>query len=118
MGKDIVIQKGTVVAVDFDNTLCETTDFPICGNPIQKTIEFIKWCKSKGAVIILWTCREGECLEMALGWCKQHDVPIDYANENVPERIEVWGNDCRKVGADYYIDDKIVSLDDVKEVII
>ena len=42
----------------------------------------------------------------AVDWCKENNVPIDYINENAPHRIAEWGNDCRKVGADLYIDDK------------
>ena len=31
---------------------------------------------------------------------------FDAVNENLPERIALYNNDCRKIGADYYIDDK------------
>ena len=34
----------------------------------------------------------------------------DLLNENDKERIKIWGNDCRKIGADLYIDDKTFSL--------
>lgn len=61
------VTSGTVIAVDFDHTLCDSK-YPECGEP------------------------------------------IDYANENIPERIEQWGNDCRKISADYYIDDRAVEL--------
>lgn len=104
------ITNGTVIAVDFDGTLCKSK-YPECGEPIVQTVEFIRECKNLGAVIVLWTCREGDSLQTALDWCKENDVPIDYANENIPERIEQWGNDCRKISADYYIDDRAVEVD-------
>ena len=33
---------------------------------------------------------------------------FDYVNENCKERIEYYGNNSRKIGADLYIDDKSV----------
>ncbi len=66
--------------------------------------------KAQGAVIILNTCREGENLETAVRWCKANNVPIDYVNENEPNRVKFWGNDSRKIGADLYLDDKSISF--------
>lgn len=54
------------------------------------------------------TCREGKYLEDALELLDYLDVPYDYVNENVPERIKEYGNDCRKVSFDLGIDDKVV----------
>ena len=106
----VEITDGTVIAVDFDGTLCDSK-YPECGEPILQTVEFIRDCKDLGATIILWTCREGDSLQTALDWCKDNDIPIDYANQNVPERIESWGNDCRKISADIYIDDRAVNFE-------
>lgn len=98
-----------VIAVDFDNTLAKT-EYPKIIEPIPETIDFIRKAKAKGAEIILYTCREGKELNEALEWCKQNNVPIDRANENSPTRVKHWGNDCRKIGADLYLDDKACSL--------
>ena len=98
-----------VVAVDFDGTIAHT-DYPRIISPIPETISLLRKLKDKGATIILWTCREGENLEEAVKWCKENDVPIDLVNENDKERIKIWGNNCRKIGADLYIDDKTFSL--------
>lgn len=100
---------GVVIAVDFDNTFAKT-EYPKIIEPIPETIDFIRKAKAKGAEIILYTCREGKELDAALEWCKANNVPIDRANENSPARIKRWGNDCRKIGADLYIDDKACSL--------
>lgn len=101
--------EGVVIAVDFDNTIAKT-EYPKIIAPIPETIEFLRKAKEDGAEIILNTCREGKELQEALDWCKENDVPIDRANENSPTRIKLWGNDCRKIGADLYIDDKACSL--------
>ncbi len=106
---------GKVIAVDFDNTIAET-EYPKIIKPIPETIKFLRECKEQGATIILWTCRGGKCLDEAVQWCVEHNVPIDYVNENAPSKIKFWGNDCRKVAADLYIDDKSLDpdyLDDV-----
>ncbi|MCX4356840.1 MAG: hypothetical protein OSJ43_11590 [Oscillospiraceae bacterium] len=100
---------GIVIAVDFDNTLAKT-EYPKIIEPIPETINFIRNAKAKGAEIILYTCREGKELNEALEWCKQNNVPIDRANENSPTRVKHWGNDCRKIDADLYLDDKACSL--------
>lgn len=94
-----------VVAVDFDGTLCKSK-YPECGEPIRKNVQRVRELKRDGATIILWTCREGEALAKAVKWCEEHNVPIDYVNENVPSRIARYGGDCRKISADLYIDDK------------
>lgn len=94
-----------VVAVDFDGTLCKSK-YPECGEPILKNVQRVRELKRDGATIILWTCREGEALTKAVKWCEEHNVPIDYVNENTPSRIARYGSDCRKISADLYIDDK------------
>ena len=99
---------GIVIAVDFDGTLA-ITQYPTILKPIDTTINIIRDAKSRGATIVLWTCREGKDLEDALNWCKENNIPIDYANENIPERIKSWGNNCRKISADIYIDDKAIN---------
>lgn len=93
-----------IIAVDFDNTLSYGA-YPQCGNPNLKLIEWLKECQKNGCKLILWTCREGKTLEMAVQWCKGYGLEFDAINENLPEMIEKYGNDCRKIGCDIYIDD-------------
>ena len=50
-------------------------------------------------------------LQEAVDFCKSIGIDITYANVNLPELNEKYGNDCRKLGADYYIDDKNLTLD-------
>lgn len=105
---DNINLKDCIIAVDFDNTLA-VTKYPKIIKPIDLTCKIIRKAKENGATIILWTCRENNELEAALNWCKENNIPIDYANENVPERISKYHNDSRKISADIYIDDKSIN---------
>ena len=90
---------------DFDGTLCEDK-FPNIGPVRKHAMKQAKTIKADGNILILWTCRCGKRLQEAIDFCKSHGLEFDYVNENVPENIEKYGNDCRKIYADYYIDDK------------
>lgn len=90
------LRPGTIIAVDFDGTLC------IDNKPNRRLIQFIRIAKHDQCSIILWTCREGKSLDAAVRWCKDNGVPIDAVNENIPE----IGKTSRKVVADIYIDDR------------
>ena len=97
-----------VIAVDFDGTLCENK-WPEIGKPNLWLVDFIKTHKDKGHKIVLWTCREGELLNNAIDWCAKQGIMFDAINDNTKERIELYGNNCRKVSADLYIDDKSIN---------
>ena len=99
------------VAVDFDGTLCEHR-FPKIGLVYPEHFrvhELIRLHARRGCRIILWTCREdipeGDFLTQAVNWCKEHNIPIDYVNEN-PECNFGYPEKVRKIVADIYIDDK------------
>jgi len=99
----------SVYTIDFDGTLCQEA-FPLIGKPIITTIEQVKQLKQDGHQLILWTCREGQYLTDAIEWCKCFGLVFDTHNANLPERIALYGTDPRKIGADYYIDDKNVMV--------
>ena len=94
-----------VIAIDFDGTLFENK-WPEIGMPIAPNINRAKNEKANGAVLILWTCRRGEQLEEALFFCLVRGLVFDAVNENLPETIEKFGGDSRKIFADLYIDDR------------
>lgn len=99
-----------IIAVDFDGTLCLEA-FPLIGEVTEKhkiIHKAIKHYSKEGHTIILWTCRTGDRLREAVEWCKEQDIPIDYVNENVPSFVKMYGDDCRKICADIYIDDRAV----------
>ena len=98
-----------VIAVDFDGTLCED-DWPHIGKPNYQVRSYILEQQRLGAKIILWTCRSGERLLEALEWCNDFGIKFDAVNENVPESIEAFGGDSRKIFAHEYIDDKMCTL--------
>jgi len=97
------------IAVDFDGVLCEEK-YPQIGRERKSIITLIKKLKIDGNTLILNTCRVGERLKEAVEWCRQKGIEFDYVNENPPEKIALYGSDCRKISADIYIDDKAVRL--------
>lgn len=98
-----------VFAVDFDGTLCEE-NYPNIGRPFLDRIKCLIRLQKEGHKLVLWTCRCGKYLEEAIEWCKNHGLTFDAINENLPERIEQYGGDCRKLSVDYYIDDRNIDL--------
>ena len=99
------MRKGTIIAVDFDGTLCKNC-WPDIGEPNYELIDYLRNCHYSGVKLILWTCREGELLDKAVAWCEERGLFFDAVNDNIPESIEKYGNNCRKVSADIYIDDR------------
>ena len=97
-----------ILAVDFDGTLCENC-YPAIGNPKIEIIERLKECQKSGNKLILWTCRSDNYLKDAVDWCKEHGLVFDAVNSNPNCEIAKWNNDPRKVGADYYLDDKSIT---------
>lgn len=96
-----------VIAIDFDGCLCQD-DYPEIGKPNEDVIEQAKRLRRDGACLILWTCRAGKDLEAAVEACRGWGLEFDAVNENPQFRIDLYGNDCRKVGADEYWDDRSV----------
>ena len=99
-----------IIAVDFDGTLCEN-NWPGIGKPNERLIQDLILRKQGGAKIILWTCRTGDMLVEAVDWCYNQGLTFDAINDNVPESIEKFGSNSRKIFADVYYDDKAVTVD-------
>ena len=95
-----------IYAVDFDKTLNLAEKYPDLGQPNIELIEILKERRAAGDKIILWTCREGELLEQAVEYCRKYGLEFDAVNDNLPKNIEFFGNNCRKVWAHHYIDDR------------
>lgn len=98
----------SIYAVDFDGTLCESI-YPGIGEPNIVLINHLIKRRKQGNKVILWTCRYGKRLEEAVEWCSKRGLEFDAVNENLPEMIEWYGYDCRKIAADVYVDDKSVN---------
>ena len=99
-----------IYAVDFDNTLA-VTRFPEIVEPKRKIVAAVKMLKA-----ILWTSRAGRDLEAAVEWCHGQGLEFDAVNEPLPEQVARWGNDTRKVYADFYIDDKAMSVSELEAI--
>ena len=88
-----------IIAVDYDGTLY--------GDRLNlQLIHALKTEQARGAVVILWTCREGQSLCEALRNLNGAGFQPNFVNQNCPEGIRRMGHDSRKVFADVYIDDK------------
>lgn len=93
-----------IIAVDFDGTLCQNR-WPRIGKANQPVIDWLIIQHQKGIKLILWTMREGKLLDEAVEWCRSHGLTFDSANDNLAEVKARYGNNPRKVYADYYLDD-------------
>jgi hypothetical protein len=103
-------ERPTAIAVDFDGCLASNA-WPGIGGPNLSLIESLKKFKQLGGELILWTCREGSELDNAVNWCwGLYGLKFDALNENLPSWKAMFGNDTRKLGADYYIDDKAICV--------
>ena len=104
-----------IYAVDFDNTLA-VTRFPEIVEPKAKVVAAVKMLKANGHKIILWTSRAGKDLKDAVEWCTEQGIVFDAVNEPLPEQMDRWGNDTRKVYADFYIDDKAMTVEALESI--
>ena len=104
---DIGAMRAKIIAVDFDGTLIEEGKWPGIGATNEKVLNYCKDEQAKGARIILWTNRVGEPLETAVKWCEKHGLRLDAVNDNVPEAVEFFGTNTRKIYADEFIDDRM-----------
>ena len=105
-----------IFAVDFDGTLC-FSQWPELGEANLPLIEKLKEYKSNGDKLILWTCRQGENLDAAVQWCKENELYFDAVNDNLQEIKDLFGNNSRKITADFYVDDKGISPGLIEKVV-
>ena len=96
-----------IIAVDFDGTLC-FSNWPELGEPNRPLIDYLLVQRRSGNKLILWTCRAGEALEKIVSWCRDQQLEFDAVNDNLPEIVELYGTNSRKITCDFYINDKAV----------
>lgn len=97
------------IAIDFDGCLCADA-YPDIGAPNWGVITKAAREQKDGAGLILWTCREGQLLQDALEACKRWGLTFDAINESLPDWIEAFGTQPRKIGATEYWDDRAVRI--------
>ena len=102
-----------IIAVDFDYTLCES-NYPLCGEPIIPVIDELLKEKGNGAIIILYTMREGKELKDAIDWCRSYGIKFDAVNENCMWAKEYFGNP-RKIFYTELWDDRAHNVEDIIE---
>lgn len=101
-----------IIAVDFDCTLTKTDTFPFAEQPNKKAFQILREFRKKGNKVILWTCRTGMALDIALKFCKENGLTFDAVNDNIKEETAAWRElhpgiaMSRKIYADMYIDDR------------
>ena len=95
-----------VIAVDFDGTIVEHR-YPAIGKEIPFAIETLCRLADEGHRIILWTVREGRCLEDAVEFCRVRGLEFYAVNRDYPEEVqENNAHYTRKLKADMWIDDR------------
>lgn len=95
--------KKKIILVDFDGVLsegeCWTAEECKKVKPITKNIEKVNKL-SKNNFIVVWTARNDDLIVESLKWLRRNGVEFDaISNEKPP--------------ANFYIDDKAISLDDL-----
>lgn len=97
--------KKLVIAIDFDGTIV-TNKYPDIGYLKRNAKKVINELFDAGHEIIINTCRQGKEEQDMIDFLKLIGIKYSTVNENLCYRIEEYENDCRKIGADIYIDDK------------
>lgn len=93
------------IAVDFDGTIVEDR-YPEIGREVPFATQTLKMLAQQHHRIILWTVREGRCLQEALDWCTQRGVEFYAVNKDYPEESGEHRTFSRKIKADLFIDDR------------
>lgn len=98
-----------ILAIDFDGTIVSDC-FPEIGEPLIFAVESLLKLKQNGNQLILWTCRtdlpERAYLTEAVEFCRALGIEFDAVNDNLPTAPFIEKGNCRKIFADFYIDDK------------
>ena len=103
-----------IIAVDFDGTLCEN-NYPGIGAPKLDVINTIKKMQAEGHEFILWTCRVDDLLNDALKFLENHDLHFSKINQDSDFFLDKYEGRPRKIGADFYVDDRAISPDSFVE---
>lgn len=103
-----------IIAIDFDGTIVEN-NYPDIGAPRLPVINAIKTLQSQGHEFILWTCRAGEQLDQAIQFLEQQGLHFTKVNQDSDYHLNMFEGRPRKIGADFYVDDKSLSPDSFVE---
>ena len=108
------ILESTTLTPEEKYSLLTSDERPDSGQPNQALITYLQEWRKNGNKLILWTCRAGEALSKAVEWCREQNLEFDAVNDNLPEIIEYYGHNSRKISCDYYIDDRMLLPENAK----
>ena len=95
-----------LIAVDFDGTIVEHK-YPAIGKELPFAIETLKKLQSERHKLILWSVREGQLLDDAIAFCREHGLEFYAVNRDYPEEEKEQNNHfSRKLKVDLFIDDR------------
>ena len=98
-------RKSRTVAFDFDGVITKYhgnfIDDAHIDPPNEEVIELMRILKKRGHKVIIYSTRSNETLRK---YCKEHDIPVDYYNENPEFKVGNSG----KPRATVYIDDRSI----------
>lgn len=89
------------IAVDVDGTCFKWAKFPELGDPVPYAMETLRILQDAGHELLMWTCRDGDSLQVAVDEFAKHGVTFAYHNVH-PEQKHL----SNKLDADVFIDDK------------
>lgn len=90
-----------IIAIDFDGTIIEHGYYPNKGPLLPYAASVLKWLKMEGHKLILWTCRDGAALTIAVEQCLENGIDFDAINDNIASLPHL----SKKVCANMYIGD-------------
>lgn len=99
-----------ILAIDFDNTIVDVREFPHIHGFRKGAKQYINKLYEEGYYVIIWTCRtdNATCTDNsdAVRFLKENGVKFHLVNDNHYALQNHFGNNCRKISADIYVDDK------------
>ena len=96
-----------IIACDFDESIAYTEKDGIPRELLPYASEVLVWIRNQGHFLILWTCRTGERLAVALRFLHGKGIVFDAVNENWPNAAPT----SRKIFSHFYIDDHSFPID-------
>ena len=92
-----------VIAIDYDETITDSTPFPFEGKIREEARKYIKLLFDKGYTLVLWTARKGKYYEEAIERLHREDL---YKYFTFGNKSDFRFGELGKIEADFYIDDK------------
>ena len=96
-----------IIVIDFDGTIVENK-YPEIGKLRKDAKKIINKLYDENHYIIINTCRAVIYESEAYNFLIKNGIKFHYINCNLPHLIEKYGQDCRKISGDIYIDDKSI----------